>query len=82
MKRIGIAGAVLVLGILLLPAIRDFLEEITAAIMAGMTGQKYMGFIQLFTDNIYLAAIVLWIGAIAIIIFWPKGEETSEIQRR
>lgn len=82
MKRIGIAGAVLVLGILLLPAIRDFLEEITDAIMAGMTGQKYVGFIELFTDNIYLAAIVLWIVAMVIIIFWPKGEETGEIQRR
>jgi len=70
------------LGILLLPAIRDFLEEITAAIMAGMTGQKYVGFLELFTNNIYLATVALWTMAMVIIVFWPKGEETNEIQRR
>jgi len=77
MKRILIAGVLVVFGFILLPAMRDAMEDIAGVVSAGMAGAKYGSFITLVSDNIFLVSIFVWIAAIAVILFWPRGERTD-----
>lgn len=77
MKRILIAGVLGVFGLIMLPSMRDVMEEIADVVSAGMTGAKYGSFIVLIADNIFLVSIFVWIAAIVVILFWPRGERTD-----
>lgn len=77
MKRIGIAVVLGLLGILLLPAMKDAIGEVAGVVSAGMIGQKGDAFIQLIADNAYLFVGLLWIIAIGAVIFWPHKDENK-----
>ena len=74
MKRIAIAVAVGIAGLIMLPVAREFAEAVADTVSGGMAAAKYGSFVVLIGDNIYLALIVAWIAVIGMILFWPTGD--------
>jgi len=81
-KRILIAGAVVLLGIFLLPPAKEVAEQLADTASSQIPSyEPYAPFTYLVNDHIYLVLVVIWIAVILAILLWPTGD-SSEIARK
>jgi len=81
MKRILIAGALILGGIIILPNIKPFIQEIAGVVISGLpTYESYYPFMKLLADHSYLVVVIAWIAVIGLVMFWPS-QEGQEIRR-
>lgn len=71
-KRVLAAVVIGALGVVLLPHLKEPVQIILAF------GEPYTPFMQLFTDNIYIVMVVMWVAVILLLLLWRRKPTIDE----
>ena len=73
-SRILWAVILAVLGVVLLPSMKEPVEYLLSQ------GEPYSAFVTLFTDNIYLVMVGMWILVVLLLLLWRRRTPVDDGQ--